>query len=345
MTIILTLFLFSVVLNFLLYVPFINLLYKLRLQRQAQLTKDAFEKPTPIFDELHKKKAGVPVGGGILIILTTSILFPTLLALLKFFLVPITQVYLYPTEILLLLLTFVGFGVIGLYDDLRKTFMLKKSAFFGLRFRHKLVLELVLGTFISLVLYFSFKIHILHVPFIGVFDLGIWFIPFAAMTIIAFSNAYNITDGLDGQAGGVLLISLVAFLVISAAILDTPISVFLALWLGGLLAFLYFNVFPARIMLGDVGALSFGATLAVIGLMLGKTFALLVIGGVFVVEVASSLLQLLAKKYLGRKIMAVAPLHLWLQYRGWPEPKVVMRAWLLSIFFAGFGLWLALLNR
>ena len=345
MTIILTLFLFSVVLNALLYVPFINLLYKLRLQRQKQQTKDAFEKPTPIFDELHKNKAGVPVGGGILIILTTSILFPILLALLKFFLVPITQIYLYQIEILLLLLTFVGFGVIGLYDDLKKTFMLKRSAFFGLRFRHKLILELVLGIIISLILYFILKIHILHVPFFGVFDLGMWFIPFAAITIIAFSNAYNITDGLDGQAGGVLLISLVAFLVISAAILDTPISVFLALWLGGLLAFLYFNVFPARIMLGDVGALSFGATLAVIGLMLGKTFALLVIGGVFVVEAASSLLQLLAKKYLGRKIMPVAPLHLWLQYRGWPEPKVVMRAWLLSIFLAGFGLWLALLNR
>lgn len=315
------------------------------MQRRHQQTKDAFEKPTPIFDELHKKKAGVPVGGGILIIVTTSILFPALLLLLKFFLVPITQVYLYQIETLLILLTFIGFGLVGLFDDLKKSFFIKTRTFFGLRLRHKLILEIFLSLIIALILHFILKIHILHIPFLGVIDLGFWFIPFAVFTIIAFSNAYNITDGLDGQAAGVLMISLVAFLIIAGAILDTPISVFLALWLGGILAFLYFNVFPARIMLGDVGALSFGATFAVIGLLLGKTFALVVIGGVFVVEAFTSLIQLLSKKYFGKKVMAVSPLHLWLQYKGWPEPKVVMRSWLVSIFLAGFGLWLALLNR
>ncbi len=345
MPIILTVFLFSVVLNALLYVPFINLLYRLRLQRQHQQTKDAFERPTPIFDELHQKKAGVPVGGGILIIITTSILFPLLLLLLKYFLVPVTQVYLYQIEILLILLTFIGFGLVGLFDDLKKSFFIRSEKFFGLRLRHKLYLEIFLAVVISVILHYIFKIQILHIPFFGVLDLGWWFIPFAAFTIIAFSNAYNITDGLDGQAAGVLMIALVTFLVISGSILDTPISVFLALWLGGILAFLYFNVFPARIMLGDVGALSFGATLAVIGLLLGKTFALVVIGGIFVVEAFTSLIQLLSKKYLGKKVMVVAPLHLWLQYKGWPEPKVVMRFWLISIFLAAFGLWLALLNR
>ncbi len=96
--------------------------------------------------------------------------------------------------------------------------------------------------------------------------------------------------------------------------------------------------------MGDVGALSFGATFAVVGLMLGKTFALVVIGGVFVAEVASSLIQLLSRKYLGRKIMPVAPLHLLLQYKGWPEPKIVMRFWLISIMLSALGLWLALLT-
>ena len=122
-------------------------------------------------------------------------------------------------------------------------------------------------------------------------------------------------------------------------------SLFIALWMGGLIAFLYFNVFPARIFLGDVGALSFGATMAVVGLMLGKAPALAVIGGIFVIEVSSSLIQLLSKKYLGKKVFAVAPLHLWFQYHGWPEPKIVMRFWIIAIVLAIFGLWFALLLK
>ena len=173
--------------------------------------------------------------------------------------------------------------------------------------------------------------------------MGWFYIPFAAF-IIAFANAFNITDGLDGLSSGVLTIALVAFWFISATILDTPLSIFLAIWIGGLVSFLYFNVSPARIFLGDVGALSFGATFAVVGLMLGKAPALVVIGGIFVAEVLSSLLQLLSKKYLGRKLFAVAPLHLWLQYKGWPETKIVMRFWIIAIVLAIFAL-MALLTK
>lgn len=345
MIIILTIFLFSVIFNSLLYVPFINLLYRIRFQRRKQETKDAFEKPTPIFDELHKGKVGVPVGGGILVILTTIIFFPLMLILMRLFYVPITQVFPWRWEMAIFIFTFLSFGLLGLLDDLKKTFALSPKGFFGLRLRHKLLIEVVLAGIIASALYYGLKIDIVHVPFFGVLDLGWFFIPFALITIIAFSNAYNITDGLDGLAGGVLMISLMAFLVISASILDASMSVFIALWLGGVVAFLYFNVFPARIILGDVGALSFGATLAVVGLLLGKTFAFIVIGGVFVVEVASSLFQLLSKRFLKRKFMTVAPLHLWLQYHGWQEPKVVMRFWIISIILSGFGLWLALLTQ
>ncbi len=166
----------------------------------------------------------------------------------------------------------------------------------------------------------------------------------AAFVIVAFANAFNITDGLDGLASGVLIICLIAFWAISAAFMHPSINVFIAIWLGSLIAFLYFNVYPARIWLGDVGALSFGATLAVIGLLTGKTVALLVIGGVFVIEVFSSLIQLLSKKYFGRKIFSVAPFHLLLQEKGWEEPKIVMRAWLTAIILAFFGLWLAVIR-
>lgn len=345
MVIILTILLFSVIINSLLYIPFINLLYKLRFQRQFQQTKDAFEKPTPIFDKLHQEKVGTPVGGGTLIIATTLVFFPLFLLLMRIFFVPITAVYKLLPEAKILIFTFLSFGILGFIDDMKKTLGLPKNAFFGLRLRHKLLIEIFLALIISYWLFHDLKIEILHMPFLGVLDLGIFFIPFSTLTIIAFSNAFNITDGLDGLAAGVLMISLFAFLTISASILDTPLFVFIALWVGGLLAFLYFNVYPARIFLGDVGSLSFGATLAVVGLILGKTFALVVIGGVFVVEVASSFAQLLSKKFLGRKIMTVAPLHLWLQHKGWPEPKVVLRFWLISIILAIFGLWLALLTK
>lgn len=342
MIIILTILLLSFFVNSLLYIPFINLLYTLRFQRQKQKTRDAFEQLTPIFDKFHGAKAGVPVGGGLLILLTTAILFPALLLTLKFFFVPITAVYTLDHELKILIFTFLSFGVLGLYDDLKKTFSWAKDSFFGLKLRHKLIIEIVLALIISYWLYSDLRIEILHIPFFGVLDLGFLFIPFATLVIIAFSNAFNITDGLDGLASGVLMIALSALLIISAAILDTPLSVFIALWLGALIAFLYFNVYPARIILGDVGALSFGATFAVIGLLLGKTFALIVIGGIFVAEVTSSLVQLLSKKYRGKKVMAVAPLHLWLQWKGWSEPKIVARFWLVSIVLSVLGLWLAI---
>lgn len=327
-----------------LYIPFIQLLYKWRMQRLHQKTLDAFDKRTPIFDKFHQKKAGTPVGGGLLIIAITTLLFPLSMLLMKYFWLPITAVYPIGSEIKILLVTFLSFGALGLLDDIKKTFGMT-SNFFGLRLRHKLLLEILLAALISFWLIFDLRIDIFYVPFLGVFRMGLWYLPFATLVIISFANAFNITDGLDGLASGVLMIGLAAFWFISGSILDTPLSIFIAIWLGSLIAFLYFNIYPARIFLGDVGALSFGATLAVVGLILGKAPVLVVIGAVFIIEVASSLVQLLGKKFLGRKVMAVAPFHLWLQYKGWPEPKIVMRMWILSIVFAILGLWIALLTK
>lgn len=345
MTILLGLLLFSWLVSSILYIPFIRLLYKWRFQRLRQKTLDAFDKRTPIFDRFHQKKAGTPVGGGLLIIVLTTFLFPITLLLLKYFWVPITSVYPMMSELKILLFTFVSFGILGLFDDMKKTFVWLKSSFFGLRLRHKLFLETILAMIIGFWLVYELKIDIFYVPIIGVMKMGWWFILFAAFVIIAFANSFNITDGLDGLASGILMIALFAFWFISASILDTPLSVFIALWLGSLIAFLYFNIYPARIFLGDVGSLSFGATLAVVGLILGKAPALMVIGAVFVVEVASSFLQLAAKKFLKRKLFAVSPFHLWLQLKGWPEPKIVMRFWIISIVLAIFGLWVALLTK
>lgn len=324
------------------FIPFINLLYKWKLQRKKQITRDAFQKPTPIFDSLHRLKAGTPVGGGLLVIVITILLFLISFIAQYYFWMPFTSVYQnIGSEIKILLFTFAAFGILGLYDDVRKTFYTESDSFFGLRLRHKLILELLLALVVAFWLFTELKISIVHIPLLGVYEIGPLYIPFAAFVILSFSNAFNITDGLDGLATGLLMIALLAFWVVAASILDTSLSNFIAIWIGALIAFLYFNIYPARIFLGDVGSLSFGATLAVIGLMTGKVFSLVIIGGLFVAEVMSSLIQLLSKKYTGKKLFKVAPLHLSLQYFGWPEGKVVMRAWIIGIILAIFGLWLA----
>lgn len=339
MTILLGFLLFSFIVNGLLLVPLINLLYRLRFQRQKQENHDFLGKPTPIFNKFHSSKAGIPVGGGILSLILTPLIFLLVFVTMYIFWLPVTSVYPIGREIKILIFTFLSFGALGLYDDARKIFPSRN--FFGLRLRHKLILELILSTIIAFWLYRDLKVDILYIPLLGVFNLGFLYIPFAAFVLTAFANAFNITDGLDGLACGLLLICLISFWVISAGILDIPLSVFIAIWIGSLLAFLYFNIFPARIFLGDTGALSFGATLAVIGLILGKAFVLVIIGGIFVIEVGSSLVQLLGKKFLGRKIFPVAPLHLWFQEKGWGESTIVIRFWLAGIVLAIFGLFLA----
>lgn len=325
-------------------VPFINLLYKLRFRRQDQKTLDAFGKRTPIFDKFHASKAGVPVGGGLLVVIMVSLLFALMIPALNYFGIDVTSIHRNSqAEVNILFFTFLSFAILGLYDDIKKFFRFDDSKFFGLRMRQKLILQIVLAAIISCMIYFQLEISILHIPFVGTLQLGYFYIPFATFVIVAFANAVNITDGLDGLASGLLLFSLFGLWVLSSTILDIPLSVFLALWLGALVSFLYFNVFPARIFMGDVGSLAFGATLAVVGLLLGKVIALVIIGFIFVAEITSSLLQLVSKKYLKKKILPAAPLHLTFQEKGWEEPKIVQRAWLLQIMLTIFGVWLAVI--
>lgn len=338
------LLIFSFIVTSVVIVPFIDLLYHLRFQRAQQKTRDVFGMLTPIFDKFHRTKAGTPVGGGLLVILVVSLLFMAILPILGRFGIEVTSVYTNHTaEVNVLFFTFLSFGVLGLYDDIKKFFGFQKTRFFGLHAPFKLFLQVVLAVIIACLLYFQLGISIMYIPFIGTFELGWWFIPFAALVIISFANAVNITDGLDGLASGVLMISLFGLWFLSASILDVPLSLFLSLWIGSLVSFLYFNVFPARLFLGDVGALSFGATLAVVGLLLGKVAALVVIGFVFVLEVLSSLVQIAGRRFAGKRIFPAAPFHLTLQQYGWEEPKIVQRVWLMQIMLTLFGVWLAVI--
>lgn len=327
-----------------LIIPFVNLLYRLKFLRAHQITTDAFGKLTPIFDKFHRSKAGVPVGGGLLVIFVVSVLFAITIPILSYSGRDITSVYRnLNAEMYIIFFTMISFGLLGLYDDIKKFFRFKPVGFFGLTLKFKLILQIILASIISILLYKTLGINFIHIPFIGIIPLGALFVPFATITIVSFSNAVNITDGLDGLASGSLMISLFGLWFLSAAILDVPLTVFLALWLGSLISFLYFNVFPARIFMGDVGSLAFGATLAVVGLLLGKVVALVIIGFIFVFEISSSLLQLVSKKWRKKKIFPAAPIHLTLQAYGWEEPKIVQRAWLLQIMLTIFGVWLAVL--
>lgn len=344
LSLILGVLIFSFITTSVLIVPFINTLYKLKFQRAQQITLDAFGKRTPIFDKFHGKKAGVPVGGGLLVIGVVSVLFAFLLPLFYFFGIDVTSNYAdIHAEINIIFFTFLSFAILGLYDDVKKFFNFKEAAFFGLSLRHKFLLQILLALIIACLLYFNLGISIVNVPFIGTFHLGAFFIPFATFVIVAFTNAVNITDGLDGLASGLLMISLFGLWFLSASILDVPVSIFIALWIGSLVSFLYFNVYPARMFMGDVGSLAFGATLAVVGLLLGKSIAVAVIGFIFVLEIFTSFVQLVSKRTRGKKVFPAAPFHLFLQNYGWEEPKIVQRAWLVQIMLTIFGVWLAVI--
>jgi len=337
------LLIFSFIITGVLVVPFIDFLYKFKLTRQKEAPKKG---KIPLFDKLHDIKAGTPIGGGILVIGVVSLLFALLFPFASRMGVYIRSSFDFKGELFVIFFTFISFGILGLSDDLIKIFGKPKPGmmglWFGLKRWHKFLLQWILALFIGYILCEKLGICILHLPFIDkTLDLGHWFIPFSAFVIVSFSNAFNITDGLDGLASGLLVICLLAFGAIAANNLDTPLSLFISLWIGALIAFLYFNVWPARIFLGDAGALSFGAMFAVIGLLTGNLIAMVVIGGIFVIEITSSAIQILGWRVLKKPIFPLAPIHHAFLAKGWEEPKIVTRAWLAGIMLAIFGLWLA----
>lgn len=320
-----------------LLVPLIDFLYKLRLKSTDENKRvDTMNKLTPITAKLLAHKNKRPIGAGALVVAVTAVL-----SLWSYGLLGIQASV---AELFILLFTMLSFALLGLYDDVRKNFNKEKTGFFGLRWRHKLLIQCLLGLFIGAFFWFILRYDFVNIHWFGMLDVGILFIPLTAFVVVAFANAYNITDGLDGLSTGTLLICLIAFVVLSSQLLHPSLALFIAIWIGSILAFLYFNIYPARVELGDTGALAFGATLAVVGLLTGKILALAVIGGVFILEAGSSLVQMLSKHYTGKKFFAVAPLHLWFRNRGWEEPKVVMRAWLVAALFAIFGLWLGVIK-
>lgn len=335
MTQLLGLVLLSFVATSVCMVPFIDFLYFLK-KRFERLSPELKKTETPIHDRLMKADVATPSGGGILIIIIIIILS------LGYWLFSASVDKI---SLNILIFTLISFGCLGLIDDIKLILTKRSGKFLGLGRGKMLLIQSLLALSISGMLYFTGGLNNLYISGLGNFIINGWYIPLAAFVIISFANAYNISDGLDGLSAGLLLICLFAFLALASQSLDLTLASFIGIWIGALFSFLYFNIWPARIFLGDAGAFAFGATLAVVGLLTGRILALAIIGGMFVIIVLSSFIQILSKKILHKKILPVAPIHMYFKYMGWEEPKIVTRFWLAQGLLAIFGLWIALLSR
>jgi len=324
-------------------IPFIDLLYRLKFQRQREVQRDIFGHFTSIVNRLHGWKVGTPNAGGVLVILTTVVLSAIFYKLVPGYEIR-TKAFGFNWTAIILYLTLFLFGLLGLYDDIRKFYGFKQAGVWGLRIRYKVLLQLIPAAILGCLLYTKMHLTSVHVP---VFDLnvelGAFYIIWATVVIFATTNAVNIADGLDGLASGLALFALSTFWVLSAHTNIHDVSLFIAVVIGSLLAFLYFNIYPARVWLGDTGALALGAMLAVVALMINASLVLPFIGFVFVIEAASSLIQIFTKGVFGKRVFQAAPLHHHFEARGWDETKVTMRFWLAGAIAAFVGLFIALL--
>lgn len=319
-----------------------NILYKYKLGKQIRNSG-----ATPIFSELHAHKAGTPTMGGILI-------WGTLLVFILFFyfigrILPIDILkslnFLTQKETLLPLGVLIASALIGLVDDWLDVKGRGMMGGGGLQMRHRLLIYTAIAIFGALWFYFKLDWSVIHIPFLGNFEIGWWYIPIFVLVIVATSFSVNETDGLDGLAGGTLLVSYVSYGIIAFSMGRYDLAAFCGVLMGALLAFLWFNIAPARFYMGDTGSMSLGVTLGIIALLTNNIFILPFIGFIFVLESGSVIIQLLSKRFRHKKVFLSSPIHHHYQAVGWPETKIVMRFWLIGGVMAAIGLMIFLLDK
>lgn len=326
----------------LLFTPLLtNFLYKNRLGKQIRN-----DGSTPLFSKMHEQKAGTPTMGGILI-------WGTLLVLILsfWFLDRVLKIdsfhsfnFLTRKETLLPLGAFLGASLVGLADDWLDV---KKKGHNGrgLRFRYKIWLYVLVAIIGAWWFYFKLGFSSIFVPFLGNYDIGWLFILFFIFVVIGTSFSVNQTDGLDGLAGGILLMAFFGFGLIALSQGKENLTSFIGVICGGLLAFLWFNVHPARFFMGDTGSMGLGVLLAIVAFLTNSVLLLPIIGFVFLVEAFSTIGQLASKRFFGQKIFLSSPLHHHLQALGWPETKITMRFWIISAVTSIIGVIIYFLSR
>ena len=285
----------------------------------------------------HLSKGGTPTMGGIFILLS---IFISMLFWMDFGSV----------KVWLLIGALAAFGFVGFLDDYLKVIKHNSD---GLPPWAKLVFQFVIALTVMLILYFSGddEITYLYIPFFKnpIIDLGVLWIPFGVLLIMAESNAVNFSDGLDGLLGGLLILVFITLAILAylsgrldySSYLGIPfipgageLTVFCLAATGACIGFLWFNAYPAEVFLGDVGSLSLGGVVAVISLIIKKEILILIIGGVFVLEIASVIIQVVSYKLRKKRVFKMAPLHHHFELSGWAETKVVIRFWILGGLFA-----------
>ena len=286
----------------------------------------------------HMGKAGTPTMGGILIILCI------LISILMWG--DLRNMYVWT-----LIAALLGFGGIGLLDDYLK---IARQNHRGLRVYQKFGMQILLAFLIGIFLYVNPNdpyADVLSVPFFKkwLFDLGLFYIPFSVIVIVGSSNAVNLTDGIDGLAIGLVAIAVLAngvLVYISGhkglaqylQVLFLPgtgeIAVFCGAMFGAALGFLWFNSYPADVFMGDVGSLGLGGTLGTLAVITKHEIVLAVVGGIFVIETISVVMQVASFRLTGKRIFKMAPIHHHFELKGWPEPKVIVRFWIIGIMLA-----------
>lgn len=318
-----------------------NFLYRFRVQKNIRS-----ESETPVFSHLHAQKAGTPTMGGILIWVTVLVLSLAFAVISIFtpegsFLSKLN--FLSRSETYLPLGALVASALVGLIDDMFNTMRIGASGG-GLRIRHKVLLYFLIALFGAWWFYYKLSWTTLHVPFVGNFDIGIWYIPIFLFVIVSTAFSVNEIDGLDGLAGGTLLAAFAAFGAIAFAQGKYDLAVFCGVIIGALLAFLWFNINPARFFMGDTGSMALGVTLGIIAMLTNHVLLLPIVGFLFVLESVSVILQVASRKFRGKKLFLSAPIHHHLEARGWSEPKIVMRFWIISALTAVLGVIIAFLE-
>lgn len=303
--------------------------YKYRFWKQPRTSSTTGEALT-VFSKLHaaKHQRNIPTMAGIIMLLATVVV--TVLFNLD------------RRQTWLPLVGLIGGGAVGLIDDIINIRKLGGGVS-GLRSPIKFAMITVVAVVGALFFYYKLHYTSVHIPFVAQdLDLGWLMIPLFVAVVVSTGNAVNISDGLDGLAGGLLSSAYGVFGVIALLQGNYGIAGFCFSVVGVLLSYLWFNIFPARFFMGDVGSFALGTALGVVAMLTGTIFLLPIIGLVFVAEAGSSLIQIISKKYFGRKIFLSAPIHHHLEATGWPEVKITMRFWVIGQVSGAAGLILAL---
>jgi phospho-N-acetylmuramoyl-pentapeptide-transferase len=239
------------------------------------------------------------------------------------------------------LASLIGGGLVGLVDDIINV-RGKGKGVAGLRSGVKFTTIALLGLALGWFFFTKLGYDSIHIPFAGDWIVGWWIVPIFAFAVVATGNAVNISDGLDGLAGGLLSVGFTIFGVIALLQGHTMLAGFCFTVVGSLLAYLWFNIYPARFFMGDVGSFAWGTTLGVVAMLTNTLFLLPIIGIMFVIEAGSSLIQVFSKRVFHKKVFISAPIHHHLEASGWPEVKVTMRFWVIACVAGFVGLLLAL---